>query len=82
METQIKITCFAGLRKFFEPQINVRITLPVSYQFFIQELKKQKPDASEILDNCRIAVNEKFVQHTEMMTTNELIFLIPPSSGG
>ena len=82
METTIQITCFAGLRKFFAPQMQVQLELPAPYQSLIQELKKLNPDANEILDNCRIAVNEKFVQHTEVKITDEPVFLIPPSSGG
>jgi molybdopterin converting factor small subunit len=82
METSIQITCFAGLRKFFDPQVNIRLQLPASYQSLIHELKKMNPDAAEILDNCRIAVNEKFVPHAELKTTGEPVFLIPPSSGG
>lgn len=82
METSIQITCFAGLRKFFDPQMQVQMELPASYQSLIQKLKKLNPDAIGILDNCRIAVNEKFVEHSEIKTTDEPIYLIPPSSGG
>lgn len=82
METQIQITCFAGLRKFFDPQIYIRLQLPTAYLSVIQELKKINPEASEVLDHCRIAVNEKFVPHTDLKITDEPVFLIPPSSGG
>jgi molybdopterin converting factor small subunit len=82
METQIQITCFAGLRKFFAPQMEVQLKLPASYQSVIQKLKKLNPEANEILDNCRIAVNEKFVPHTQIKTSDEPVYLIPPSSGG
>ena len=82
METPIQITCFAGLRKFFDPQIQVPMQLPASYQSLILRLKEINPEASEILDNCRIAVNEKFVPHAEIKTTGEPVYLIPPSSGG
>jgi molybdopterin synthase sulfur carrier subunit len=82
METQIQVTCFAGLRKFFDRQLSIKMNLPTAYLSVIQELKKLNPEATEVLDNCRIAVHEKFVRRDEMKTTDEPIYLIPPSSGG
>ena len=82
METPIQVTCFAGLRKFFEPQMQISVDLPASYESLLQEMKKINPEATKVLDNCRIAVNEKFVPHDELKTTDEPVFLIPPSSGG
>jgi len=82
MNTTIQVTCFAALRKFFDPQLNIRLTLPTAYDSLISELKKLNPDATEILDNCRIAVNEQFVPRDELKITDEPVYLIPPSSGG
>ena len=82
METQIQITCFAALRKFFDPQLNIRLQLPAAYHSVIYELKKLNPEAADLLDHCRIAVNECFVPLTDLKTTDEPVYLIPPSSGG
>ncbi len=82
MNTEIKITCFAGLRKFFETQFEMELELPTSYASIIEKLKEQKPEAEEALNNCRIAVNEQFVQLSEQIGSGERIYLIPPSSGG
>jgi molybdopterin synthase sulfur carrier subunit len=82
METTIHITCFAGLRKFFDNPLKLVVKLPTAYECIFQEMKKRKPEASEILDSCRIAVCESFVPRTALMTSDEPLFIIPPSSGG
>ena len=81
-KSKIKVTCFAGLRKFFDSEVTLEIELPISYGEITQQLKDLNPEASVILNNCRIAVNETFVKPTEILSSNRPIFLIPPSSGG
>ena len=81
-ETTFKIVSFAGLRKFFGDELTVRMELPVSYAEIIAHLKKVKPKASEILDHCRIAVDKEFVVLDSFKTDDNIIYLVPPSSGG
>jgi molybdopterin converting factor small subunit len=78
----IKITCFAGLRKFFGSETTVHVEPGVSYSKVLDELKLLNPEAAEILSSCRIAVNEKFVQFSEPLKQENSLYLIPPSSGG
>ena len=79
---QVKIICFAGLRKFFGSETSVWVESGESYLKVIDELKALNPDAAEILLSCRIAVNEEFVLLNEPLKPETIIFLIPPSSGG
>jgi len=82
METTIQVTCFAGLRKFFTSPLTISLKLPTAYEDVLMEMKRVNPEASEILDSCRIAVCESFVPKTALMTSDEPLFIIPPSSGG
>ncbi|WP_163714437.1 ubiquitin family protein [Mangrovibacterium lignilyticum] len=82
MESTIQVTCFAGLQKFFQSQVTLNFKLPVAYENVLEEMKKINPEAIEILDSCRIAVCESFVSRKALMTSDEPIFIIPPSSGG
>lgn len=82
METTIQVTCFAGLRKFFSSPLTISLILPTAYEDVLIEMKRVNPEASEILDSCRIAVCESFVPRTALMTSDEPLFIIPPSSGG
>lgn len=78
----IKIVCFAGLRKYFGSEVSVLIESGATYSKVIDELKVLNPEANEVLSSCRIAVNEKFVPLDETINSENTLFLIPPSSGG
>lgn len=78
----IKIVCFAGLRKYFGSEATVQVKSGVTYSKIIDELISLKPEAKEILTSSRIAVNEEFVPPDETIESENVLFLIPPSSGG
>ncbi len=78
----IKVICFAGLKKYFGNETEVSVGLGASYSVLIDELKALKPEATEVLASCRIAVNEVFVPLNESVGNENTVFLIPPSSGG
>jgi len=78
----IKIICFAGLRKYFGNEITVLVKSGASYSEVIDELKAINPEATDVLSSCRIAVNEEFISLDEPLKTENILFLIPPSSGG
>ena len=83
METrEIKIICFAGLRKYFGSQTTVKVEPGDSYSKIIEKMKLLNPEATEILSSCRIAVDEDFVRLSEPIKPGDSLFLIPPSSGG
>lgn len=78
----IQVICFAGLKKYFGNETTVSVGLGASYSALIDALKALKPEATEVLSSCRIAVNEKFVPLNEPIGNEITVFLIPPSSGG
>lgn len=47
-------------------------------QFLIQS----NPVSAALLENCRFAVNEEFVDLNYKLNTDDIITIIPPSSGG
>lgn len=83
MEQQtIKVVCFAGLRKYFGSEAEVRLKTEATFQNILEELAKLNPEAKEVLESCRIAVDEKFVSTDSPLNSVTTVFLIPPSSGG
>jgi sulfur-carrier protein len=78
----VKVTCFAGLRKYFGGEITVFVESGASFSEIIDEMIRMKPDAGEVLTTCRIAVNEEFISPKEKIKSERTLFLIPPSSGG
>jgi molybdopterin converting factor small subunit len=81
-ETDIKVTCFAALRKYFDATELVRCSLPVACSEILEKLKTKNPEAEIMLGKCRIAIGEQFVPANYELTENVVVFLIPPSSGG
>jgi molybdopterin synthase sulfur carrier subunit len=79
---EIKVICFAGLRKYFGSEAIVLVQSGDNYSKVIDELKALNNEATEVLSSCRIAVNEEFVSLTDPVKSKNTIFLIPPSSGG
>jgi len=82
VETDIKVTCFAALRKYFGATELVKCTLPVACSDILEKLKDKNPEAEIMLGKCRIAIGEQFVPQDFVLTENVALFLIPPSSGG
>lgn len=78
----VEVICFAGLRKYFGNGTTVSVESGVSYSDVIEELIRMKPDAGEVLNTCRIAVNEEFVSPEDTIQSERTLILIPPSSGG
>jgi len=81
-EVELKITCFAVLRKYFEATELVKCILPVSCVDILEKLTVKNPEGAMMLGKCRIAIGEQFVPQDFVLTENVELFLIPPSSGG
>lgn len=75
------IQTFAALKDFFSNQFEVLDNLKA-----ISDLKalliKQNPEAQNILNLSRFAVNHTFVNLDFEIKHNDTICIIPPSSGG
>lgn len=78
----VKIVCFAGLRKYLQPELSLLLEFPLTYADLLHQLGMEHPEAIQVLKNCRIAVEEVFVPATAMVDPAKTVFLIPPSSGG
>lgn len=78
----IKVHFFAGLKRYFPNHQTIDSESMDSLQDVIQHLKVLQPEASELLDSCRIAVDENFVPLKTVITDVKEVFVIPPSSGG
>ncbi len=82
IQTEImKIVVFAMLKDYFEKEFrlqgDIRDTATLK-----QRLTEYSPEAAGILDVCRFAVNDRFVNNDFQLQENDTICIIPPSSGG
>ncbi len=77
----MKIQAFAVLKDFFDKEFILTGSVAT-----IAELKSRlmaiNPEASVVLEICRFAVNDEFVDLKYQLKENDTICIIPPSSGG
>ena len=79
---KLKIRTYASLKELlgesFEIVVNDLCT--------IEELKKKiagrNPEAADLINICRFAVNESIVNEKTEIKENEHVHIIPPASGG
>ena len=77
----MKIQVFAVLKDYFDKEFELSddIANIASLQSHLVRLNAQ---AEGILQICRFAVHDEFVDHDYTITNNDTICIFPPSSGG
>ncbi|MBW4889317.1 MoaD/ThiS family protein [Mucilaginibacter sp. HMF5004] len=77
----MKIQVFAVLKEYFDKEFELGddITDIASLQSHLSCLNAS---AQGILQLCRFAVHDEFVDHDFTITKNDTICIFPPSSGG
>jgi len=76
----MKVTVYAVLKDYFEP--NFDIDKVSSVQELKQKLEEIKPSAAPVLNACRFAVNNEFVDLDFKIKEDDSISILPPASGG
>ena len=77
----MKIQVFAVLNEYFDREFELsdEIADVSSLQKYLSNLNK---DARGVLQICRFAVRDEFVDQNYSLTKNDTICIFPPSSGG
>lgn len=75
------IHTFAILKEKLPSQFEIEIGVN-NIQAVIDSICTQNPDCSDLLESCRIAVNEEFVDKNFEIEDGTEVYLLPPSSGG
>ena len=75
------VQVFAMLKDHFDNEFEVSSEIRTTDQLK-SYLAAYRPSSAHILDNCRFAVNEEFVDMNYKLNANDIITIIPPSSGG
>lgn len=77
----MRVQVFAALKDFFDKEFEADESIKTLVELR-RSLILSKPEAENILNNCRFAVEEEFVDMNYKLKTNDTIAIIPPSSGG
>lgn len=75
------IQVFAVLKDYFDKEFEIASGV-TTIAALKQQLAAQNPEAVNVLELCRFAVQDKFVEQNYPITINDTICIVPPSSGG
>jgi len=75
------IQVFAVLKDYFAKEFKLSESVK-NIADLKQQLAAQNPEAANVLDLCRFAVDDEFVEPDYPLNNNDTICIIPPSSGG
>jgi len=77
----MRIQVFAVLKDFFKKEFELKVNVRTISELRVQ-LGQMNPSAVPVLKRCRFAFQDEFVNDQYVLTGNEHIVVIPPSSGG
>lgn len=77
----MKVTVYAVLKEYFDASFTMDGQLN-SVQDLRNKLVQIKPQAAPVLDACRFAVNDEFVNLDFKIKDDDSISILPPASGG
>ena len=75
------IQVYATLKDFYKKQFEITEQLE-TIDALRKKLLEINPSAKDILNICRFAVNDIFVENSFILNTHDNISIIPPGSGG
>ena len=77
----MKVTVYAVLKDYFDASFTMGGELN-SVKDLRNKLVQIKPQAAPVLDACRFAVNDEFVNLDFKIKDDDAISILPPASGG
>lgn len=77
----MKVYTYAALKDYFDKEFVVEEQFSTIAQLN-NFLTQRNPAAATVLSACRYAVNDTFVSDDFILTKEDTIHIIPPSSGG
>ena len=77
----MKIVMYALMKDYFEPVLQVEEAV-TNINELKQVLLQRNADVENVLEVCRFAVNDWFIDNTFQLQSNDVVSIIPPSSGG
>lgn len=79
---KIKIQSFAELKEYFNAELSLELEPGVAVSELILKLEELNSKAIPALKRSRIAVDMEFVTRDYKIKEHDIVYLVPPSSGG
>jgi molybdopterin converting factor small subunit len=77
----MKIYVYAALKDHFQPEFELEGSVRNTDELK-SRLQALNTNATELLQSCRFAVEEGFIENDFKLNENDTVIVIPPSSGG
>jgi molybdopterin converting factor small subunit len=77
----MKIVMHALMKDYFDPEIQVEESV-LNIDELKQILLQRNAGVENVLGVCRFAVNDWFIDNSFQLQANDVVSIIPPSSGG
>jgi len=77
----MKIHVYATLKDYFSSEFELQ-TVAHNTDELKRHLVQINDQAEQILDSCRFAVEDGFIDNDYKLKENDTVIIIPPSSGG
>ena len=77
----MKVQVFAALKDHFDKEFEVRGVVE-NMEMLRSRLREMNPASSAMLDSCRFAVQDEFIDNDFKLQDNDTVIILPPSSGG
>jgi molybdopterin converting factor small subunit len=77
----MRVTVYAVLKDYFDASFNLGGNLS-SVEELKNKLEQIKPQSAAVLNACRFAVNDEFVNLDFKIKEDDSISILPPASGG
>ncbi|MBM9499916.1 MoaD/ThiS family protein [Leptospira sp. 201903071] len=79
---EVAVKTFGILKDHFQSDFVLNLESPVRVLDVVEEMRKKKPETSQILEVSLWAVQDKMVGADRIVTEGEIVLILPPLSGG
>ncbi|AOP32654.1 hypothetical protein A0128_01480 [Leptospira tipperaryensis] len=79
---EVAVKTFGILKDHFQSDFVLNLESPVRVLDVVDEMRKKKPETSQILEVSLWAVQDKMVGADRIVVEGETVLILPPLSGG
>lgn len=79
---EVAVKTFGILKDHFQSDFVLNLESPVRILDVVEEMRKKKPETSQILEVSLWAVQDKMVGADRIVVEGETVLILPPLSGG
>ena len=80
---KIIVNSFGQVKDFHDQKFEIEVADSATIETLFEKLVEMRPESKNLLENCRIAVDDIIIYEKEFeLKNNQEVFIMPPFSGG